>query len=87
MYALFRIELKKRQCLFSSCSLEMIWPKKDQVVVEVPIRVPEEGAPPLEFLVVRKRNVKQIYQVEQLTYLKNFVGAVQPQSLKGTKND
>ena len=55
--------------------------------MEVPIRVPEDGAPPLEFLVVRKRNVKQVFQVEQLTYLKNFVGAVQPQSLKGSKND
>jgi hypothetical protein len=29
MYALFKIELKKRQCLFSTCTLEMIWPKKD----------------------------------------------------------
>lgn len=87
MYALFKIELKKRQCLFSTCTLEMIWPKKDQVIVEVPIRVPAEGAPPLEFLVVRKRNMKQTFQVEHLTYLKNFVGAVQPQSLKNTKND
>lgn len=87
MYALFKIELKKRQCLFSTSTLEMIWPKKDQVVVEVPIRVPEEGAPPLEFLVVRKKNMKQIFQVDNLSYLKNFVGAVQPQSFKGSKND
>ena len=41
----------------------------------------------MEFLVVRKKNMKQIFQVENLTYLKNFVGAVQPQSFKGSKND
>jgi len=38
-------------------------------------------------MIVRKRNVKQVFQVEQLTYLKNFVGAVQPNSLKNSKND
>lgn len=65
----------------------MIWPKKDQVIIEVPIRAPEDGYPPLEFMVVRKRNLKQVHQVEQLSYLKNFVGAVQPTSLKNSKND
>ena len=96
MYSLFRIDLKKRQCLFSSLSLELVWPKRDQVTIEVPIRVPEyslgEGAGsstsvPLEFMIVRKRNLKNLFAVEQYAYLKNFVAPVQPNSLKHTSND
>lgn len=41
MYALFKIELKKRQCLFSTCTMELIWPRKDMVTIEVPVRVPD----------------------------------------------
>ena len=66
MYALFKIELKRRQCLFSTCTLELIWPRKDMVTIEVPIRVPEyalqdgqsSNSVPLEFMIVRKRNMK-----------------------------
>jgi hypothetical protein len=85
MYSLFRIDLKKRQCLFSTLSLEMIWPKRDQVTIEIPIRVPEyslaEGAGvmntvPLEFMIVRKRNMKNVFAGEQFAYLKNFVAPV-----------
>lgn len=93
MYALFKFELKKRQCLFSTCSVELIWPKKDQVTIEVPIRVPEynltEGGTstsvPLEFMICKKRNMKQVFATEQYSYLKNFVGPVLPQNLKGAK--
>ena len=41
IYALFKIELKKRQCLFSTLTMELIWPKRDMVIIEAPIKVPE----------------------------------------------
>lgn len=93
IYALFKIELKKRQCLFSTCTLEMIWPKKDLVHIEVPIRVPEyntEAGPstqiPLELLVCKKKEVKNYHQ--QFAYLKNFVGNVNHKSFKsGTSQE
>lgn len=95
MYSLFHLDLKKRQCLFSTFSIEMFWPKRDQVIIDVPIRVPEYSLPeggvatsvPLEFLVCRKRNMKNILSTEQFAYLKNFVAPVQPNSLKNTSND
>lgn len=90
MYALFKIELKKRHCLFSTCTLELIWPKKDTVTIEVPIRIPEytnsEGgvsnSVPVEIMICRKKNMKAILSSEQYGYLKNFVGPVQPNSFK-----
>jgi Protein of unknown function (DUF1682) len=85
-YALFKIELKKRQCLFSTCTMEMIWPKRDMVTIEVPIVIPEyqeNGVTtnhiPLEFMIVRKRNMKSTFS--NFGYLKNFVGPVLPKSL------
>ena len=65
--------------------MEMIWTKKDLVHIEIPITVPEyqlaDGAGasttiPIEFMIARKKNIKEIYS--QFTYLKNFVGAVNP---------
>jgi|LauGreDrversion4_2_1035121.scaffolds.fasta_scaffold287698_2 hypothetical protein len=41
LYALIKYDLKKRQCLFSTCVMEMIWAKKDLVHIEIPIKVPE----------------------------------------------
>jgi hypothetical protein len=85
LYALIKYDLKKRQCLFSSCTMEMIWTKKDLVHIEIPIKVPEYQLPdgagastsiPLEFMIARKKSLKEIYS--QFAYLKNFVGAVNP---------
>lgn len=96
MYALFKIELKRRQCLFSTCTLELIWPRKDMVTIEVPIRVPDfslqdgqtSNSVPLEFMIVRKRNMKAtLQQTDNLAYLKNFVGPVQPNGLKNAGSD
>jgi hypothetical protein len=43
---------------------------------------------PLEFLIVRKRNMKAtLQQTEQFAYLKNFVGPVQAQALKNAGSD
>lgn len=85
MYALFRIELKKRQCLFSTLTMELIWPKRDLVHIEVPLKIAEltEGATspvPLEFYICRKRNMKATFA--QFAHLKNFVGPVQATHLK-----
>jgi hypothetical protein len=41
MYALFKYDLKKRQCMFSTLAMEMVWTKKDQLHIEIPIKVPE----------------------------------------------
>jgi len=98
MYALFKVELKRRQCLFSMCTLELIWPRKDMVTIEIPIRVPDGSANPdgtvskasipLEFMIVSKRNMKAtLQQNEQLSYLKNFVGPVQAEGLKNAGSD
>jgi hypothetical protein len=65
--------------------MEMIWTKRDLVHIEIPIKVPEYQLPdnagtstqiPLEFMVARKKNLKETYS--QFTYLKSFVGAVNP---------
>jgi len=36
-----KYDLKKRQDLFSALVMEMIWTKKDQLHIEIPIKVPE----------------------------------------------
>lgn len=82
LYALFKLELKKRQDLFSTLTMELIWPKKDQVTIEIPIAVPEyqlsDGSSsnhiPCELIVCRKRDMKNIFT--QFAYLKNVVGPV-----------
>lgn len=79
MYALFKIDLRKRQCLFSTLTMELIWPKRDLVHIEVPIKL--EEAPPVEFYICRKKNMKQVFA--NMAHLKNFVGPVLPESLKG----
>jgi hypothetical protein len=70
MYALFKYDLKKRQCMFSTLAMEMVWTKKDQLHIEIPIQVPEYQLPegggvstsiPLEMMIARKRNLKAIY--------------------------
>jgi hypothetical protein len=58
------------------------------VTIEVPVKVPEyiksDGSStnslPLEFMICRRRNMKSVLQ--QYTYLKNFVTAIQPRNLK-----
>jgi Protein of unknown function (DUF1682) len=70
LYALIKYDLKKRQCLFSTLTMEMIWTKRDLVHIEIPIKVPEYQLPdnagasthiPLEFMIARKKNLKEIY--------------------------
>ena len=65
--------------------MEMIWPKRDLLHIEIPIKVPEYQLPdgagsstsiPLEFMIARKKQVKDIYS--QFAYLKNFVTPVTP---------
>lgn len=62
--------------------MELFWPKRDLVHIEVPIKVPEyslsdgsvQSHIPLEFMIVKKRAMKSTFA--QHTYLKNFVGPI-----------
>ena len=95
MYALFKYDLKKRQCMFSTLAMEMVWTKKDQLHIEIPIKVPEYQLPeggatnsiPIEMMVARKRDLKAVYS--QFTYLKNFVAQIQARNFtsKGKGNN
>ncbi len=95
MYALFKYDLKKRQCMFSTLAMEMVWTKKDQLHIEIPIKVPEyqlaDGSVstsiPVEMMIARKRDLKAIY--EQFTHLKNFVTPIQARNFtsKATGNN
>lgn len=95
MYALFKYDLKKRQCMFSTLAMEMVWTKKDQLHIEIPIKVPEyqlaDGSAsisiPVEMMIARKRDLKAIYQ--QFTHLKNFVTPIQARNFtsKATGNN
>lgn len=75
--------MKHRHCIFTSLCLDLLWPSKDTVVVEIPIAVPEYSLPdgsgtshiPLELLIIRKRDMKTI--MNNIAYLKNFVAPIQ----------
>jgi len=71
----------------------LIWPKRDQVVIEIPIKVPEyslsDGTTtshiPLEFIICKKRDMKSI--MSNFAYLKNCVGPVQAKNYKPEGSD
>lgn len=83
MYALFKFDLKNRHDLFTSFTMDIISPKKDLVVIEIPIVVPEYQLPdggmtthlPLEMVICKLRDIKTIQS--QLAYLKKFVAPIQ----------
>ena len=89
---MFKIDLKRRQCLFTSLFLDLIWPSKDIVTIDIPIDVPEYGLPdgsstsniPLDLVICRKRDMKSL--LANSTYLKNFVSPIQPKSFKVDPN-
>lgn len=62
--------------------MDLIWPPKDTVVVEIPIAPAEyyvtNDTPtthiPIEFLIIKKRDMKNTYT--NMPYLKNFVGPI-----------
>jgi hypothetical protein len=62
--------------------MDLIWPSKDTVTIEIPIDVPEftlsDGTSttniPLELILVRRRELKNIFS--NFAYLKNFVSPV-----------
>jgi hypothetical protein len=82
LYALFKFDLKKRHCLFTTVGMDIIWPTRDHVFVEVPIDVPEyqlaDGATtkhiPFELLICKLRDLKNIQST--FIYLKKFVQPV-----------
>ena len=69
-------------------SLELIWPKKDQVFIEIPIKVPEyylsDGTStshiPLELIICKKRDMKTFFTTYPI--LKSTVGPVKANTLK-----
>lgn len=85
---MYKIDLKKRQCVFSTLTLELLWPKKDQVFIEIPIKVPEyylsDGTSttniPLELIICKKRDMKTFFTTYPV--LKSIVGPVKVNSLK-----
>ena len=88
LYAMFKIELKHRHCLFTTCCYDILWPGKDIVTVEIPINVPEYSLSdgtvtnniPLDLIICRKRDMKNLFSA--YTYMKNFVSPIQPKSFK-----
>jgi hypothetical protein len=65
-YALFKIDLKKRHCMLTTLGMDIVWPKKDQVIIEIPINAPEYQLPeggsttiiPVEMVITSMRNIK-----------------------------
>jgi len=59
--------------------MDMIWPRKDQVIIEIPINVPEyklsDGTSttiiPIELVVTSIRNIKTMHS--SYAYLKKFI--------------
>jgi hypothetical protein len=74
--------------MFNTFSMELIWPKRDTVTIEVPIKVPEymlsDGTVsdhiPLEFIICKKRDMKAMFST--FPYLKNCVGPVPLKNFK-----
>ena len=73
--------------------MELVWPKRDQVQIEIPLYVPEYYLPdgtatshvPIEMLICRKRDMKPLFT--QYTHLKNFVAPTQTKSFKQENPD
>jgi hypothetical protein len=85
---MFKIELKHRQCLFTSFFIDLLWPSKDIVTVDIPISVPDYSLPdgsltshiPLELVICRKRDMKSM--LTNTPNLKTFVSPIQPRHFK-----
>lgn len=81
---MFKLFLKKRQCLFSSLIEELLWPSKDTLSIEIPIMVPDYALPdgsvtnaiPLEIIFCKRREMKNI--INNFPHLKGFVGPIIP---------
>jgi len=73
--------------MFTSIGMDMIWPTKDRVIVEIPINAPEYQLPdggsttviPVELIVTSMRNIKNLHS--QHAYLKKFIGPVQVKAM------
>jgi len=73
--------------------MDLIWPSKDTVTIEVPIDAPEytlsDGTStnliPLELVLVKRRELKNIFS--SFAYLKNFVSPVQAKHMKVEGSD
>jgi hypothetical protein len=63
LFAMFKIELKKRHSILSAFLLDLFWPEDDLVHIDIPIQVAAHQLPdgsasssvPVEFLLCKKR--------------------------------
>lgn len=67
--------------------MDLIWPVKDTVSIEIPITVAEYGLPdgtatntiPIEFLLLKRRDMKAV--LNEREYLKKFVSPIKAKHL------
>lgn len=73
--------------------MDLIWPTKDTVTIEVPIQLSESNSieanatspVPIEFYICKKRDIKKVF--ENFPYLKNFVAPLKAKNLKNEGSD
>ena len=82
-YALLKLDMQKRNCLFSTLVTDRLYSEGDILTVDIPIRFPGDfKAPPpvpLEFFVCKKNAVKQVMSTHE--YLSKFVTQVKTEFL------
>jgi len=90
---LFKFDLKKRQCLFTTLGFELIWPKKDHVIIEIPISVSEYALSdgtmttkiPVELVMCRTRDIKNYHT--NFPYIKKFIAPLTAKTYNPEKQD
>ncbi len=74
--------------MFTSFCLDLLWPSKDIVTVEIPINAPDYTLPdgtvsnqiPIDLIICRKRDMKSLYSSN--AYMKSFVSPLQARNFK-----
>lgn len=70
LYAHFRLALRRRHCLLTSCTYDIFYGTADTLTIEAPIDRSKEL--PLEFFICRKKDYKQ--RMAAKTSLNDMVG-------------
>lgn len=83
-YSLYKLDLDKRHCFFSSYVLGLLSPAQDILTVDMPIRYPNsdfESAPPypVELFLTQKSRSKGALEIHE--HFKNFLTAVKANNL------
>jgi hypothetical protein len=93
LFALFKIELKKRHSILSTFLLDLFSASEDLVYIDIPIQVAAHQLPdgsssssiPVEFLLCKKREQKSIFS--SFPYLKNFLSPTNTKNFKPDPKD